>query len=518
MRFFVLLYIMCYGLIIHAQEFKTVRLEIPADMDADSYHVEPMGENGVLIFYASNEVNELGKRNWYFGLFDEKLDQEWLKFVSINEPIEYKGARLNGKRIHLLFRNSGKMKGSAYDFYELVTYDAANQSFSQISGTLPEKCEIVGFEVIDNTACLALNLNKFATDLLFVSLISGDVFPEHLSPDSESMIMKLDVDRASRHFIVAQKIVSDGRYVKDKILLYNPSRKLIREYQIESSDGIRMLRDFEFFPNYPEHLVVVGSYDIVAGRMASLKDVRDIETARSAGFYFLKFENTTQTTINYFDFLNFTQLQGAEKQPEVINARTVVDSTGAKEKQRVLTSFFHLTEAVALSMNGEYIVSAEIFSPQYRTETRMDYDYYGRPYPYTYRVFAGYKYEDAILAAFSSDGNMLWDNELVMSDLVSFKLKNHTCIIADSPYITLGYANKGKLYSQAYKDGKQITEDEINVAGLFTRDKVIEDEDNSLVHWYDNFFLIYGDQVIRNRTMSDKEDRVVFYVNKVAFQ
>jgi len=61
MRFFVLLYTMCFGLIIYAQEFKTVRLEIPADMEADSYHVEPMGENGVLIFYASNEVNELGK-------------------------------------------------------------------------------------------------------------------------------------------------------------------------------------------------------------------------------------------------------------------------------------------------------------------------------------------------------------------------------------------------------------------------------------------------------------------------
>ena len=518
MRFFVLMFFMFFGLLINAQEFKTVRLEIPADMDADSYHVEPMGQNGVLIFYASNEVNEMGKRNWYFGLFDKKLNQEWLKFVSLNDPIEYKGARLNGKRLHLLFRNSGKMKGSSYDFYELVTYDAANQSFSQISGTLPEKCEIAGFEVIDNTACLALNLNKFTTDLLFVSLISGDLFPEHLSPDNECMIIKLDVDRMSRHFIVAQKVVSDGRYIKDRILLYTPSRKLVHEYQIEAPDGIKLLRDFLFFPNYPEQLIVVGSYDIVAGRMASLKDVRDTETARSAGFYFVKFENFTQTSFNYFDFLHFNQLQGVTKQPEVVNTRTVIDSTGAKEKQRVLTSFVHLTEAVGLKMNGEYIVSAEIFSPQYRTETRMDYDYYGRPYPYTYRVFNGYKFEDAVVAEFSADGNMLWDNELILNELVSYKRKSNTCLVADSPYLTMAYANGGKLYSQTYQDGKKITGDEIYVAGFFTRDKVIEDEDNTLIHWYDDFFLIYGDQVIRNRTMSDNEDRAVFFVNKVAFQ
>jgi hypothetical protein len=508
---------MCIYLVGFSQEYKTVRIEIPTDMQADSYHVESLGERGLLIFYASNEVDKEGKRNWYFGLFDTKLKQQWLKFVGLNDPVEYVQARLNGSRIHLLFRNTGKAKFD-YDFYEIVTYDSRTESFSLISGSIPEKAEIAGFEVIDNTACVALNLRKFTTDLVFVNLISGDVSPVHIAESGQSLILALQIDKRSSHFLVAVKMVSDGRYVSDKILIYDHLGVLKTDLVVDNPENIKMLRNFQFFPKENQQLIILGSYDIITGRMASLKDMDKSDDPRSAGFFFLKFEGAQQTKLNFFDFMAFKNIQGTMEAREIVNTRMRNDSTGEKEKQKVVTAYYHLSESVGATSDNKYYLSTEVYKPYYRTETRMDYDYYGRPYPYTYSVFAGYQYYDVLVAAFSDEGNMLWDNELVIQNLLSFKRNAHAILVPDGSTLTVGYVNNGKLFSKTIDEGITVANLDTPVAALFTRDRIIDDDDNVLVHWYDQFYLMYGEQTIRNRALGEQDERTVFYVNKIAFQ
>lgn len=517
MRIVVSALLMCFYLLGFSQEYKTVRIEIPTDMQADSYHVEPIGENGLLIFYASNEVDKEGKRNWYFGLFDTKLNQKWLKFVGLNDPVEYVKARENGSRIHLLFRNTGKAKFD-YDFYEIVTYDTRTESFAIISGSIPEKAEIAGFEVIDNTACMGLNLRKYATDLVFVNLISGDVSPVHLHEGDQSLIAKMQVDRSSGRFLVAAKLISDGRYLTDKILMYNQKGTIESELLVSNPESIKMLRNFQFFPKGNDQLIVLGSYDIITGRMGSLKDIEQTDEARSAGFFFLRFDGGQQSVLNFFDFMQFNHIQGATEAREIVNTRVRNDSTGEREKQKVVTSYLHLIDPDGTSFENKYYLTAEVYKPQYRTETRMDYDYYGRPYPYTYNVFAGYQYNDILIGGFSAEGNLLWDNELLISDMMSYKLNSRTVLVTDGENLTVGYVNKGKLTSKTFENGAPVATNEVPVAALFTRDRIIEDDDNRLIHWYDQFYLMYGEQTIRNRALSEQDERTVFYVNKIAFQ
>ncbi len=517
MRNFFLSLFMLVTLLIEGQEYKTVRIEIPTDMQADSYHVESLGSRGMLIFYASNEVDKDGKRNWYFGLFNTGLKQQWLKFVALNDPVEFVQARINGSRMHLLFHNTGKTKFN-YDFYEIVTYDSKTEAFSVISGSIPEKSEIAGFDVINNTACLALNLRKYESDLVFVNLISGDVVPAHVSEGNQSIITKLQADEKSDRFLLALKEVSDGRYLHDKILIYNAKGVLNTELNIENSQNVRMLRDVEFFTNSASQLVVLGTYDWVSGRMASLKDFEDNEEAKTAGFFFLKFVNNQQTVLFFYDFVAFKNIKGTMESREIVNMRTINDSTGEREKQKVIAAFFHLSKPTALEHNDQYFLSAEVYKPHYRTETRMDYDYYGRPYPYTYSVFAGYSYSDIIVGSFSDDGLLLWENELVMTDLMSYKLNPHTVVVPDENTLTVGYVNNGKLISKTFEDGKTISTNHVPIAAMLTRDRIITDDDNMLIHWYDQYYLMYGEQTIRNRALGNEDERTVFYVNKVAFQ
>jgi hypothetical protein len=76
----------------------------------------------------------------------------------------------------------------------------------------------------------------------------------------------------------------------------------------------------------------------------------------------------------------------------------------------------------------QYVFSVEVYKPYYRAETRMDYDYYGRPTPYTYNIFDGYKFYDLILTGLSQDGELVWNNDFVIKDLKSYNLE-HNCIV-----------------------------------------------------------------------------------------
>ncbi|MDP2723005.1 MAG: hypothetical protein Q8O72_09625 [Bacteroidales bacterium] len=516
MRIFVSMLFIFISLQLSAQDIKTVRIEIPSDIDADSYHLEPVGKNGVLIFYASNEVDKEGKRNWYFGLFDEMLNQQWLKFVALNDHVEYLEAKLNGNRIHLLYRNTAKSK-SGYDFYEIVTYDAKIQAFSLISGTIPEKAEISAFSVIYNTACLALNLRKNASDLVFISLISGEVTPVHLFDDSQCSIMNVDCDNENELFIVASKVVRDGRYLQDVIRYYSPKGDIKSELAIDNTETMKLMRNFRFFPKRGGELVVLGTYDMITGRMASLKDLDETDEAKSAGYFFLKFKGDVQTALNFYDFMQFSNIKGTMEAREIVNARSVKDSTGEREKHKVVMASFHLTQPLAIKANQQYILSTEVYKPYYQTETRMDYDYYGRPYPHTVTIFAGYQFYDILLASFSEEGNLLWDNEFVIDDILSFKLKRHAIIVPDSSLVTIGYINGGKLFSKTIEGPVTISKESSPVAPLFVRDRITRDDDNVIVPWFNNYYLIYGKETIRNRALANQDVRTVFYVNKVAF-
>ena len=50
------------------------------------------------------------------------------------------------------------------------------------------------------------------------------------------------------------------------------------------------------------------------------------------------------------------------------------------------------------------------------------------------------------------------------------------------------------------------------------RDEVVEDENNHIIKWYDNYFLIYGYQKINNRSLSKQNERITFYLNKIAYK
>jgi len=366
---------------IYAQKLDAVRIEVASDIDIEHFHVEPIGADGLLIFYESGEVNKEKKRKWYFGLFDIKLKQQWLKFVPLYDKMEFVSTTITNGNVYFLFKNINSERFD-YGYYEIVIYNIKNQSFTQVSGSIPLKAVVAGFEVIDNTACIALNIKKYTTDVVFVNLVTGDVNPIHINEGVQGYIETMFADIAHRVFYVVVKQNKDRRYITDHIISYSVSGSMLKEIDIENTETIKYFRDYVFVLRNNNELLIFGTYDILTGRTLSFKDVEDEKEAKNAGMFFMKIADGKQQSLYFYDFMGFGNINGTIRLKDVSNLKTTNDSVPLQKSNQLISTSFSLSEPdVFKTENDNYIFSAEAYRPYYRSETRMDYVFYGRPYP-----------------------------------------------------------------------------------------------------------------------------------------
>ena len=501
-----------------AQDLDAVRIEVPSDIDVEQFHVETIGNDGLLIFYETLEVNKENKRKWYFGLFDTNLKQIWLKFVPLNDKIEFISSQNKNGNVYFLFKNINSEKFE-YGFYEIITYNIKKQSFATIAGSIPLKAEVAGFDIIGSTACLALNLKKHLTDLVFINLNNGDVNPIHIDDGIPGIIEAIYADKNNSVFYIAIKQNRDRRYITDQLFTYSVYGKRLSEIDIKGNEALKYFRKFSFLSQKNNELFIFGTYDIITGRTLSFKDIEDEVEAKSVGLFFLIIKDGKQKMLKYYDFMAFNNIAGAIRLKDISTIKLPEDTTQHSRGKQFVSASFMLTEPLLIkSSDSEYVLSVEAFRPYYIKETRMDYDFYGRPYPYTYNIFSGYEFYDVIIVSFSSKGVLLWDNDFVMEDILTYSTMRNSVVFKDENYITSAYINNGYVVSQTIEGPVDIERSKMKIGTKFPQDRISQDENNHIVNWYGDYFLIYGYQKIKNRTLSEQSTRVVFYVNKIAYQ
>ncbi len=502
----------------YAQKLDAIRLEVPSDLESEQFHVEPLGDDGLLIFYESNEVSKDNFRKWYFGLFDTDLKQKWLKFVPLNDKIEFITSKFINGKTHMLFK-SINMGRSEFGLYDIVTYDARAESFSRISGSIPSKAEVAGFEIINNTACLALNLKKHKTDLVFISIDNGDIVPIHIGEDIPGIIEAVFADTKSNSFYISIKQNRDRRYIHEYLLCYSPQGKLISEISIADNEALKYFSDYVYMPNGSNEILVFGTYNIVTGRTLSFKDIEEESEDKSAGMFFMKIVNGKQESLFYYDFMGLNNITNAIIPNNFKASKTSKDTSNTRGIKTMVTASFNLNKPkVFRTSGGNYIFSVEVYQPYYRTETRMDYDFYGRPYPYTYNVFSGFNFYDAIISGISAEGELLWSNDFPISDLLTYSTKRNTVVFEDGNLISMAYVNNGNVVSQTIEGPADIDKSKMKIGTNFPQDRIAQDENNRIVRWYGDYFLIYGYEKLKNRTLGEQSTRVVFYANKIAYK
>jgi len=258
--------------------------------------------------------------------------------------------------------------------------------------------------------------------------------------------------------------------------------------------------------------MIIGTYDNIKGRNSDLKNYFSNE---ATGFFTANIENNIIDNAVFHNFIEFENLTAYLKADEFRNAKKKATKKGTEN----LSLEYDLLIHDIIVLDSLYYFLAEGYYEEYHTVTNTYYDYYGRPMPMSYSVFDGYRYFNAFISCFDGSGEKIWDNGLEIFNILTMDLRKMVSIYTDNVDIILSYNHEGKVASKILNKGDVIEGVEYYpLEVLFANDRIMEDNKSIMEHWYNNYFLCYGFQTIRNNSFSEKEKRTVFYINKLVFR
>jgi hypothetical protein len=510
-----LFFVLAFPYRVAAQLLEPVRLELPARIDVPAYHIEVLGEKGLLVYYESTELDEEGKRRWYFSLLDTNLREVWLQYVALTDGLAYHSAHSqDGKTVFLFVSPDGKRSPSIYEILQLHHSSAA---FRLMGGTLPEKAEIKGMAALGHQLMMAVNLPKYTTDLLLFDMEQNQLQSIGHGQQGQSVVQYINASLQCNCFVVALKLFDGNRFKNDVFMTFDPNGGISRQWSFANEE--HYLHAMTAIMDDDNKMIVAGSYDLQK-RRASLKDAANAPelTNEAKGLFLLRFGDNEQTDFSFHPFESFTNIYRALSTEDLI--RTRQRSLRNRSTESDLNIGFQFFDPRLIPFQDMYVYSAEAFKPKYRLETRMDYDFYGRLVPFTYSIFEGYQFFTAVVAAFSRDGKLIWSSDMELRDVLVPRLKKNANVIPDSTCILITMLQNGLLHSKLVAaDGVQMGQLEQNrIESTFTNDKLLEERNSLLLHWYGKYYVATGYQRISNNRLPANNPRTAFYLQKLILE
>jgi hypothetical protein len=494
-----------------ATDERLLRIEINAKSDDETYRLIPCGEKGVILFYKSMEIVDKEKVKWYFSFYDSDLQLLWTKSIGLINTLEYKKNIAGNDTITLLFRTNDKVKDPEFNF-QIIRLVLGNGAFVGNNGKLPENAEVVDFITIGGFAFLGFNMKNEPAGILILNLDTGNQMMTALSKGSVSTLMQLCIDSASQVMTSIRKniVKNQSEFV---LSVFNVSGNLLSETTIISNKPEYELNAMRFIALKSGEILAAGTYGSPTVQKGSSRAPVPVE---STGFFFTRIIENKLQSINFYNFLELknANMLVSEKDIQALKKKSEKKNKDLNEYSIDLTLLLH----PLIIKNSEVILMAESFFPQYHSENFTDYDFYGRPFTNTYSVFDGYRYNKAIIAAFDMMGKLLWDNSIDIRNLVSYELNSKVIQFNQNNNLVMAYLGEGKIASKIIHDDEVIERLDFSPLELkYPNDKLLSETKGRMIHWYDNFFLCYGYQEIKNVSLERDNKRLVFYFNKIRF-
>jgi len=535
------------------QKSQALRVEIEAKKGSDNYNVVPLDADGLIMFYESDERSN-GKKMWEFSKYNVNLKEEWTKEVPIPPSssmikfyVDYKSNTLyvllgyikhTGSTSYL---SSNEVGGS----FQVVTVNTETGTNTTTFGRFPSSLSVTDFMVVNNKAsimgvtdpgstaecvqsCLTftcipaitgLTIYKYKSLIVNVDLGSGKSTVTSVRYKGNTLIMSSnvvdDTPPVIKTFIrnkTSPKVLL--QYIND----YTEDGQLIKTTTLNPTIG-KMVSSAKYEKIGNDEAVMIGTYDsqFITGLVLNpaSSDATGM-TNNSQGIYFSKFHGGQQDTMKFYPFSkfeNFLSYMDEGDLKQAMKRKSRADRRG----EEMDVNYNILTHDI-IKRNDEYILIGEAYYPEFRTQCYTTYTSSGFPITNCTTVFIGYRYTHAIIADFDKEGELLWDNCFPIQDILTFNLKERVKVMTSENDIVLAYSYGGYIKSQIIEGDKVVQGKEENkIETAYENDQVKEDWASDMDFWYDNYFVTWGYEKIKN-DQANKGKRTVFYFNKIGLE
>lgn len=488
-----------------------LRIEIDTKSDEANYQVLPCGQDGALMFYQTT-LTEDDYNFWIFVLHNKFLQEAWKIDVPIYENMKFANYLLKDNFIYLFYFDTEKKKSDTYN-YQLLKVELSQGRYELFSGLLPDNSTFAYFEITGNLLLVGLNLKENKAGLYSYNFDTKETTVVNEVLDKFASFEGIFPDTLKKTYSVIFNIyASKTEYYLD-LMEFGMNNEILSTTRITPESG-KKLNTGKITTLDEGAKLLFGTYDFVKGANA---DKKDYFVKESSGFYTVNLSDGQELKTRYHNFLDFENMTGYLKSKEYQDAKKKLEKNEDKEGKYSVD--YDLLLHDIYEHDSLFYFVGEAFYEDYHTVTSTYYDYYGRAVPVSYSVFDGYRFFNAFVSCFDYEGNKVWDNGMEIFNILSFDLKKRVNVFFEKEDIILSYNRDGKISAKII-NGPEVVEgvESFEIETQYGNDKIVSDTKSEMMHWYDNYFIAFGFQTIKNNSLTNRNKRTVFYINKVAFE
>lgn len=515
-----------------------LRVEINVDKKDSNYTLLPVSKSGLILIADPLIKKGTNTRNISFSHYATNMNLIWSKSINISNAL----TKINNyydsisNCLYLLFTSNNLFDDGKSDF-QIVKIDLQNDILFSKLGIIKEGVDISEFVVYNDfciwggktapaqkpiskgTSCLfSFKNNNFVPKPLFYITNFNTNETKTISFANAAFagtILSISLNKASQNMdvIMAYKEKKAAEYIF-KMYEYSMQGDLINAIDIATESKTNYLETAKIITESKTDKIILGTYSLTKNH-----NKNPGASYNTQGYYIIRISNNLQVFCKYYsfnEFKNFYNYLSFKNKNKILKKNAKNKSKGSETELN-----YQLLVHNIFTFNGNYILASEAYYPEYHTEYYTTY-YNGYPQTNTYTVFDGYRYTHAIVAAFDKNGTLVWDNTMEIWDILSLTLKNRISFFIDKDNnMVLLYNYKGTLYSKLLNGNVTIDEkDRTPLETNYADDKVKSNFNENIEYWYNNYFIAFGNQEIRNpdHNPTHKTTRNVFYFNKIGFE
>ena len=471
------------------------RLEFEIKPNQPQPEIVPIEKQGIIVFNPAIKKKEEGLSSINFTFYNTEFEKVWEKEVVTNKKLNLSFYEYFDGAFYMIFNNSSK------EFLEVVKIDPATADISNYEFYVVRGTKINDFVVKDEKV-----------------VIGGAI-------KNVPLIQQMDLKTKK---VKTLPSILEGKLVEVLEVFVNAKTNAINVVISSTFNKNKnvIIRSFKRDPGKFDDLVITSDtkFDFHTAKVTNLNAGEKLvmgsygyrKNSNTQGFYIAKFIGDQQKFLKFYSFTELDNFFSFLNDREQVRIENKADRK--KEKGKDLKINYRLLTHELVSQGDQYIMIGEAYYPVYRRERYIDYFGYRRYYNYR-TVFDGNQFTHAVIAGFSKKGDLLWDQSFKINDIKTKNLKEKVKAYVEPDNITLFYNLEGNINKLTIRDNKVDNREEtLALATEYQNDQVKRADIGSAEYWYDNYFIAWGYQKIKNLNNLDvKKKRNIFYINKMSF-
>ncbi len=502
----------------YSQLSNLLRGEVSADENDYCYFI-PVSDNGLMVV---SHYSKSSKQNdsWAIQLYSKNLQQVYNKSISTpNNNFLQEYINQDDSLLYLFFSREGGSK-----IFTVIKWEVKNGNFSVFTHSTPDQSSVSNINVLDNNIIFNTITTPSSLEYFGQALFTLTTIPIFFGTTIYSEVPKIIYFNTTNNNSgtttlydegISQVLYSYPDSSRNSIISIIKNKKnhdvryIISEFDLIKHESINQditsvvgnnLLNVKLIDDGKGGVILVGDYN-------NSKGISRNSNSASIGLFVGRLFAGKLEYLKFYPFSKFTNAASALSPTNIFKT-----SRKSSNETSNNLSFRLLWHDRIINQDSCFIVIAESFHPEYHTETNFD----SRGLVYSNDVFDGFRFTNAIAAAFDLDGNLIWDNFMRIEDIISYELTPNVEVYFGKNEQVMLYYSKEKIYSKVIRGNELIFKDEASeVVTVNKNEKILYENYNKIYHWYDGYFLLTGYQSVYN-AKGDK--RNVFYFLKISFE